>query len=485
MSSVENLREFVNERLSAAAEEIFGVFKRTVVEYQEEIDRQRRLLDVFWKPEVRLHRIELPQSRVCKEEELLSEQQLCLQERKPSLDQEDPDPPEIKEEQEELCTSPEGEQLEPKQEAFTLTPTCEERGHGEDQLLDSCTDETESVVQETSLEYISVESTAVVELNNDHQLLSHNPHESDGRDQKGVKLSLTSNKEPAPLDEKPFLRDCGKYFQLKNSLLGHVRRTHRVDEPYVCNTCGKRFPHESVLKAHKRVHSDEKPFSCELCGKEFRYNSDLKAHMKVHNGERPYSCTTCGKTFSRPSHLKAHIRLHSGEKPFSCITCGKTFTQKSQLKCHTSTHTGERPYSCNTCGKRFSYESVLKAHKIVHSEEKPFSCKTCGKYFKCSYSLKAHMKVHNGERPYSCTTCGKTFTQSSNLKSHVRTHSGEKPHSCTTCGKKFTRSSNLKSHIRIHSGERPYSCITCGKTFSRTARLKRHVRIHTGEKPYS
>uniref|UniRef100_A0AAQ4RV31 C2H2-type domain-containing protein n=1 Tax=Gasterosteus aculeatus aculeatus TaxID=481459 RepID=A0AAQ4RV31_GASAC len=371
----------------------------------------------------------LPQSRVCKEEELLSEQQLCLQERKPSLDQEDPDPPEIKEEQEELCTSPEGEQLEPKQEAFTLTPTCEERGHGEDQLLDSCTDETESVVQETSLEYISVESTAVVELNNDHQLLSHNPHESDGRDQKGVKLSLTSNKEPAPLDEKPFLRDCGKYFQLKNSLLGHVRRTHRVDEPYVCNTCGKRFPHESVLKAHKRVHSDEKPFSCELCGKEFRYNSDLKAHMKVHNGERPYSC--------------------------------------------------------NTCGKRFSYESVLKAHKIVHSEEKPFSCKTCGKYFKCSYSLKAHMKVHNGERPYSCTTCGKTFTQSSNLKSHVRTHSGEKPHSCTTCGKKFTRSSNLKSHIRIHSGERPYSCITCGKTFSRTARLKRHVRIHTGEKPYS
>nr|XP_040045663.1 uncharacterized protein LOC120827071 isoform X4 [Gasterosteus aculeatus aculeatus] len=180
MSSVENLREFVNERLSAAAEEIFGVFRSTVVEYQEEIDRQRRLLDVLWKPEVRLHRIELPQSRVCKEEELLSEQQLCLQERKPSLDQEDPDPPEIKEEQDELCTSPEGEQLEPKQEAFTLTPTCEERGHGEDQLLASCADETESVVQETSLEYISVESTAVVELNNDHQLLSHNPHESDG-----------------------------------------------------------------------------------------------------------------------------------------------------------------------------------------------------------------------------------------------------------------------------------------------------------------
>nr|XP_040045661.1 gastrula zinc finger protein xFG20-1-like isoform X2 [Gasterosteus aculeatus aculeatus] len=377
MSSVENLREFVNERLSAAAEEIFGVFKRTVVEYQEEIDRQRRLLDVFWKPEVRLHRIELPQSRVCKEEELLSDQQLCLQERKPSLDQEDPDPPEIKEEQEELCTSPEGEQLEPKQEAFTLTPTCEERGHGEDQLLDSCTDETESVVQETFLEYISFESIAAVELNNDHKLLSHNPHESDGRDQKGVKLSLTSNKEPAPPSEKPFLcRDCGKYFQHRNSLLGHMRRTHRVDQPYVCNTCGKRFSHESVLKAHNRVHSNEKPFSCKTCGKYFKCSYSLKAHMKVHSGERPYSCLTCGKTFTQSSNLKSHIRTHSGEKPHSCTECGKTFTQKSNLKSHIRIHSGERPYSCITCGTTFSRTSRLKRHIRIHTGEKPYSCNT-------------------------------------------------------------------------------------------------------------
>ena len=54
---------------------------------------------------------ELPQQHVCKEEEVLAEQQLCIQERNSSLDQEDPEPPQIKEEQEELCTSEEGEQL--------------------------------------------------------------------------------------------------------------------------------------------------------------------------------------------------------------------------------------------------------------------------------------------------------------------------------------------------------------------------------------
>ena len=57
MSSVECLREFVNERLTSAAEEIFGVFKRTMVEYEEEIERQRKLLDVVWKPDIKLHRI--------------------------------------------------------------------------------------------------------------------------------------------------------------------------------------------------------------------------------------------------------------------------------------------------------------------------------------------------------------------------------------------------------------------------------------------
>lgn len=57
MSSVECLRQFVTERLNVAAEEIFQVFKQTVSEYEEVILRQRKLLDVAWKPQVKLCRI--------------------------------------------------------------------------------------------------------------------------------------------------------------------------------------------------------------------------------------------------------------------------------------------------------------------------------------------------------------------------------------------------------------------------------------------
>lgn len=59
VSKIEMLRLLINQRLTAAAEEIFGVFGRTIAEYEEEIsrskveiDRQRRLLDLSRQPQI-------------------------------------------------------------------------------------------------------------------------------------------------------------------------------------------------------------------------------------------------------------------------------------------------------------------------------------------------------------------------------------------------------------------------------------------------
>ncbi|XP_039466289.1 uncharacterized protein LOC116315380 isoform X2 [Oreochromis aureus] len=116
MSSVQYLREFIKERLTAVGEEIFSEVQKTIVRYEEEINRQHRLLDISRKPDRNSHIIDLPQQHYCEEEEGLDEQQVCNQERNSNLDQEDPEPPQIKEEQEELCSSQEGEQLGLKQE---------------------------------------------------------------------------------------------------------------------------------------------------------------------------------------------------------------------------------------------------------------------------------------------------------------------------------------------------------------------------------
>ncbi|XP_023126058.2 uncharacterized protein LOC111568583 [Amphiprion ocellaris] len=148
------LRHFINERLTAAAEEIFTEFEKTIVQYEEEIDRQRRLLDNIWKPQITLQIPDIPQQHVCKEEEVLTEQHHCNQSWNFSRDQEDQEPPlfkeeqtelctsldqvepeplQVKEEQEELCTSHEGEQLVVKLETdiCMVIPTYEESDHSE------------------------------------------------------------------------------------------------------------------------------------------------------------------------------------------------------------------------------------------------------------------------------------------------------------------------------------------------------------------
>nr|XP_046241326.1 uncharacterized protein LOC124057299 isoform X2 [Scatophagus argus] len=137
MSSVEHLREFVSGRLTAVAEEIFRVFEITIVEYKKEIDRQRRLLDIVWNPEIKLHRIELPQQHVSKDGKVHSDQHVWNQERNSSVDQEDPELPQIKEEQEELCTNQDGELLILKQEteAFKLSSAYDESENKENQTL--------------------------------------------------------------------------------------------------------------------------------------------------------------------------------------------------------------------------------------------------------------------------------------------------------------------------------------------------------------
>ncbi|KAI3364988.1 hypothetical protein L3Q82_000947 [Scortum barcoo] len=60
------LRYLVKERLEAAADEIFGLFEKTVTAYEEkisllqDIERQHRLLSAAFSPEVKLHRSVFP-----------------------------------------------------------------------------------------------------------------------------------------------------------------------------------------------------------------------------------------------------------------------------------------------------------------------------------------------------------------------------------------------------------------------------------------
>lgn len=54
--SVECFRAFVFERLRVAAEEIFQAFQQKIAEHEAEMNSQRRLVESFWGPVIKLHR---------------------------------------------------------------------------------------------------------------------------------------------------------------------------------------------------------------------------------------------------------------------------------------------------------------------------------------------------------------------------------------------------------------------------------------------
>uniref|UniRef100_A0A3Q0SJA9 C2H2-type domain-containing protein n=1 Tax=Amphilophus citrinellus TaxID=61819 RepID=A0A3Q0SJA9_AMPCI len=374
MCTVQNLREFIKERLTAVCVEIFSEVQKTIGHYEEEINRHRRLLDINFQKwgSFPLSLIGRINTQHVFEEEILTKQQFCNQERNSSLDEENTEPLQIKEELEELCSSQEGEQVGQRQEAdvFMVTLTYE--------------DSDQSVAEPNS-----------------EDLLSHSAPEAEHQgheESQHVDLGSTRNAEVK-------------------------KRRHQRNRSH-----SQRVDNTPVSERQSETNTRKKSVQCDTCGKTFQHKSNLTRHLKSHTGDKPYSCSTCGKRFSDMSASIRHIKGHTEEKRFPCSTCEKRFKRKPDLERHIRTHTGEKPYPCITCGKRFGdVKSHLIRHLRVHTGEKPFPCNTCGKRFSGKWHLDYHLRVHSGEKPYPCSTCGKRFNDKTALKIHVRTHTGERP----------------------------------------------------------
>ncbi|XP_056264005.1 zinc finger protein with KRAB and SCAN domains 8-like isoform X2 [Pseudoliparis swirei] len=343
MSKVQMLRCFVNQRLTAAAQEICGLFERTIAEYEEELcasreenERHRKLLHAVFNPEVRIQRADVQQvvkDEVPPEQDWSSS--LDQQDPEPphikedqqdpepphlKEDQQDPEPPLIKEDQEDLWTNREGEQLQGLE------------------ALKSEDDEEEA--QSSHLHQRLTEHMETLEDGEDCG--GPEPDRKSGPDRKSA-----PGRRMSPLQLYSWDMASQRYEQVTEVSVGWTQGSepppdlnlmknneNNYVKPYRCSTCGKRFNQNSNLKTHMRTHTGEKPFSCATCGKRFGQKAHLQNHLKCHTGEKPYGCSCCSKCFSRSEHLQLHMRTHTGEKPFGCTICDKRFTWLGQLKSH-------------------------------------------------------------------------------------------------------------------------------------------------------
>ncbi|XP_061738220.1 zinc finger protein 391-like isoform X1 [Nerophis ophidion] len=212
---------------------------------------------------------------------------------------------------------------------------------------------------------------------------------------------------------------------------------------------------------------------------------NMESHLRTHTEEKHFSCSFCGKGFMSKCHIEAHMRTHTGEKPFGCSVCAKGFVVKSNLTRHMKIHTGEKPFSCSVCCKQFSLKGRMQTHMSTHTGENNFGCSVCGKQFVYKSNMLIHASKHAGEKLFACSVCGKRFFTKHHMERHKTTHTGEKPFSCSECGKRFSHRSNIQRHKRKHTEEQAFSCSVCTKRFSHKSSMQRHMGTHTGEKPFN
>lgn len=84
MSSVGSFRERLKQRMSAVGDDLCSALEETTVRYEAQIEQQRKMLDVIWKPEVKLYRIDDPHNQAFKKKLEVSNQ-----EQNASVDQKD------------------------------------------------------------------------------------------------------------------------------------------------------------------------------------------------------------------------------------------------------------------------------------------------------------------------------------------------------------------------------------------------------------
>ncbi|KAM7408460.1 hypothetical protein PAMA_002267 [Pampus argenteus] len=382
MSTPLLLRAFVNERLTAAAEEIFDVFERTIVKYEEEasssqqeIERLRGLLDL-----VSNKNTDFSQSSVCKEE-TAPEQHRCEQVSSLTVGQMEPGARHIKVEDQDLWANQQQEEQvqECKDVDVLYLPHSSAWGQNEQE------DTKPSLQHQTQVSESGEQFQKLQETEDDAHFmlpLSSQPPIQNETVQVGMESLTMSNQTQAEQSRNCVISDlshsnsvtpdydcylCNKSFSSKHHLINHAFRMHSKNAGVLCAVCGEALESTESLNMHLKLHKGSK--SCHVCGKHCSSMTILTEHMASHAGLKLHRCQVCGKECSRKGDLKIHMRIHTGEKPFCCSYCFKSFTHSGHLRKHMRSHTGERPHQCDICGRGFLQSAHLKYHLGTHAKK--------------------------------------------------------------------------------------------------------------------
>jgi len=133
-----------------------------------------------------------------------------------------------------------------------------------------------------------------------------------------------------------------RYHASKDSLsqFREERYMKRINKkgPTICDQCSKTFKNEPKMRRHmKNVHSQTIIFyPCEHCNRPFKSKSRKDRHIKMVHVLKEVSCETCGKFYKNETVLRTHV-LWSCQETASCETCGNNFKNRTMMTKHVKT----------------------------------------------------------------------------------------------------------------------------------------------------
>ncbi|XP_004078257.1 putative zinc finger protein 705E [Oryzias latipes] len=264
---MQSLREFLNDKLTAVAEEIYEAVEKTIIEYKEEIFRSKELEITHLRMQLKL----LTSDPGCTTD-------MCLEDHLLQPPRPDHPPPPAAEEYHQSSPA----------EAAPQHQYCEEDGDSSVEQEHPESSQIKAEPQKTPKHFwIDQDGEPLEALESDIKLISS---------PSGLKPSLQEQ----ALHVHPFL----------NISDGEESK----GKPYSCPVCKKRFSNCSHLSAHIRTHTGERPYRCEICRKRFITTSALNRHQTIHTEGKQFICTYCGKSFKWMESLGRHIRsAHKGD----------------------------------------------------------------------------------------------------------------------------------------------------------------------------
>ncbi|KAM9364834.1 uncharacterized protein KZ484_011018 [Pholidichthys leucotaenia] len=308
------------------------------------MESQKKLLSLIVKSEIKLQTTtDFPHQPECEKEEILADQQLCNQEKNSVLDQQGPEPPQVKEEQEELCISQEGEQLVVKLEADPFMVIL-----------------------------ISEKNQLSEAEPNSEQLLSHNSAGTEIQDEEGswhVDSGSTKEEEPKPKKRRLKARSNSD----EDSLTSKTLCENETDAPQLhdckeeiltvqqlCNQDRNSSLEQEELDA-AQVKEEE-----ELCTSQeeehFGLKQEIDTFMVIFTDEGTDSSETEPKS-EQFLMSENQCDTDTGEKSVKCSVSENGCKNESQKK---KRHT-VKSHVCNTCGKRFRNKSHVSVHERIHT----------------------------------------------------------------------------------------------------------------------